>query len=240
MRDVTSPPQGWTVLIPMKPPAHAKSRLRQSVGEKLATADTTTLATAFLQDVVAASLSAVGVDRVLVISPDSTVERIAVDMGADFLAEATPFDRTSGETHGGSGLNHALSQAIDEIRADRAIVPILIVTGDVAALRSESLSTVIEIAQRDDAACFVADQGGEGTTILALPQGTSIGLRFGIGSAAAHRAAGAVDISDDVEPDARIDIDTSHDLAVALAYGVGTHTAEAVATLAHVEGGPPA
>ena len=224
----------------MKPPAHAQEPFWQSVGEvRYRRHDNA-------GDGVSARrqphrLSAVGVDRVLVTSVPTRPSNASRSSrwAPTFSRSHTLRQNQRRQTHTVvQGSNHAFSQAIDEIRADRAIVPILIVTGDVAALWSESLSTVIEIAQRDDAASSSRIRGGEGTTILALPHGTSVDCDSALGPQP-HTALQVVDISDDVDRRTHRHRYLTHPRGGPW-HTAWTHTAEAVAFLYQMEGGPNA
>jgi 2-phospho-L-lactate/phosphoenolpyruvate guanylyltransferase len=70
---------------------------------------------------------------------------------------------------------------------------------------------------------FVADAAGTGTVLLTAPPGKPLDPRFGIGSAAAHAASGARNLSGDW-PGLRQDVDTPADLAAVLALGAGAQT----------------
>ncbi len=78
---------------------------------------------------------------------------------------------------------------------------------------------------------FVADAAGTGTTLLIAPPGTPLDPRFGVGSAQAHTSSGAVAITADLRS-LRLDVDTTDDLAAALRFGVGEHTARVASGLA--------
>ena len=93
---------------------------------------------------------------------------------------------------------------------------------DLPALRSEELAAAL--AELDGRRAFCADRQGTGTTLLIAVAGGPLDPRFGVGSAAAHRASGAVPICGAL-PTLRCDVDTAEDLAVARALGLGPHTA---------------
>ena len=61
-----------------------------------------------------------------------------------------------------------------------------------------------------------------------VASGAALEPRFGGGSAARHRASGAVPL-DGAWPSLRRDVDTAADLAAALHLGVGAHTRAALA-----------
>ena len=71
---------------------------------------------------------------------------------------------------------------------------------------------------------FVPDADGTGTTLLATAPGLPVLPRYGPGSAAAHRATGAVELAGDW-PTLRHDVDTAADLRAAAGLGLGPATA---------------
>jgi 2-phospho-L-lactate guanylyltransferase len=105
---------------------------------------------------------------------------------------------------------------------------VLACVGDLPALRAESVRAVIAAANDHGspvaARHFLADASGHGTTML-LAAGTWLDPRFGDGSAAAHRASGAIELSDakldQPVPDARADVDVVADLDAVVRLGVG-------------------
>jgi 2-phospho-L-lactate guanylyltransferase len=204
----------------MKAPAHAKSRLRATVRGQIPVPDATALATAFLRDVIDASAGAIRVGRVLVISPDPIVEKVVAESDCGFIPEDPPPDGTAI-----SGINRAIVQAVAQVRASHPTASVVALTGDLAALTSDSLDAAFALSESYEAACFVADRHGTGTTALMLPRGFWTQPQFGMGSAAAHVAAGVTDISREVGLDLRSDVDTAADLDDAIELGVGPHTA---------------
>jgi 2-phospho-L-lactate guanylyltransferase len=101
-------------------------------------------------------------------------------------------------------------------------------SSDLPALRPEELAAALGAAGAAPR-CFVADAEGTGTTLLTAV-GTPLDPRFGAGSAAAHRASGAV-LLDGAWPGLATDVDTAAALRTALALGVGPATAEVAARL---------
>ncbi|MGW1453349.1 2-phospho-L-lactate guanylyltransferase, partial [Micromonospora sp. NPDC002411] len=69
---------------------------------------------------------------------------------------------------------------------------------------------------------------GSGTVLLTAPPGVPLDPRFGVGSAVAHAASGALPLTGDW-PSLRRDVDTPTDLATAIRLGLGPHTAALVA-----------
>jgi 2-phospho-L-lactate guanylyltransferase len=77
----------------------------------------------------------------------------------------------------------------------------------------------------------VPDSAGSGTTLYAVRPGTAFRPRFGPGSAARHRAAGAAEITRPDLASLRRDVDEPADLRGARELGLGTRTAALAARL---------
>ncbi|MBZ5733129.1 2-phospho-L-lactate guanylyltransferase [Nocardioides sp. TRM66260-LWL] len=208
---------GWVVLVPVKPPEHAKSRL---VG--VLDADRTALAEAFALDTVAAAVAAREVRAVLVVTDDARLAARVRDLGADAVPD--------GSTH---GLNDTLRQAAAEARRRHPDALLAALCGDLPALRSADLDLALgRLAALLAAApaAIVPDADGTGTCLYAAAAAT-FAPRFGGASRAAHADIGAV------EPDLagldalRRDVDDLLALRAALAHGVGPATRAVAARL---------
>jgi 2-phospho-L-lactate guanylyltransferase len=214
----------WTVVVPAKRLALAKTRLRPVTADRggpagVAHAD---LVLALLADTVAAAAGCPLVGRVLVVTDDPAAADVVRALGAGTVADEP--DR---------GLNPALEHG-----ARRSGGPaVAALSSDLPALRPEELTAALNAATPTDdeaaARSFVADAEGTGTTLLTAV-GTPLDPRFGTGSAAAHRASGARALAGDW-PGLAQDVDTAADLRAALALGVGRSTAEVAARL-HLTG----
>jgi 2-phospho-L-lactate guanylyltransferase len=184
---------GWTVVIPVKRLARAKSRLRGV----LPPTDHADLVLAMARSTVAAALACA---PVIVVSSDARVRSALARDGVSFVADP------------GGGLNAALRHAA-------ALAPpslgVAALTADVPALLSSELAAAL-------AGCsvrsFVPDLPGTGTVLLAAPPFTELDPHFGVGSAAAHAESGAVRL-DGPWPTLRRDVDTAADLEAAYALG---------------------
>lgn len=222
----------WTIIIPMKPLADGKTRLRGARGSEV-TPNASQLAQAFLRDVIEAAQGAAKTSRVVVTSADPAIARVTREGRAQFLPEpANP--RTSGP--GKPGLNEAITAALASVTQAYGAHPVAVVTGDLATLRSSSLDLILEAVETLGRSGFVADVAGSGTTILALLPSPVPTPRFGPNSAQAHRAEGVCEVSHAAGDDARLDIDTPDDLRAAIRLGVGLHTRDALAQWAQAEG----
>ncbi|TDD95608.1 2-phospho-L-lactate guanylyltransferase [Jiangella asiatica] len=204
----------WSIVVPVKRPELAKTRLADAVGELRPE-----FARAFAADTVAAALACASVAGVIVVTDDDTAAAEARGLGADVVADAPD-----------AGLNAALRHGAETVRSRRADAPVAALSADLAALRSAELERVLTAAALEHAS-FVADAAGIGTTLYAAGSGTAFDPRFGGRSRAAHRLAGAVELDLDGVPSVRRDIDTAVDLWDADRLGLGPRTAALLARL---------
>jgi 2-phospho-L-lactate guanylyltransferase len=197
----------FAVLVPVKPPAFAKSRLAD-LGD-----DTRReLAAAFAVDTVSAALASPGVDRVLVVTDDVALARGLSDLGADVIPDGTTDD-----------LNETLRLAAAEMNRRDPALRLVALCADLPALRPEELAAALVAAPREGMA-FVADAEGEGTTAVVASAPDTFRPRFGHASRRQHLAAGAHEIVGIDVPTLRRDVDDRADLAEAVALGVGSRT----------------
>lgn len=195
----------WTVVVPVKGPVGAKTRLR--LGER----ERAELAVAFALDTVEAALAADGVRRVLVVTSTEAADAFRA-VGAEVLVE--PQRR---------GLPAAIAAGLEPAGPGARAV----LLGDVPALRPAELAGALRSAAAHPLA-FVPDADDVGTVLATARAGVPHTPRFGPGSRDAHRAAGYAEL--DVPPGSglRRDVDTTLDLDRVLALGVGRHTRRAV------------
>ncbi|MFF4835735.1 2-phospho-L-lactate guanylyltransferase [Streptomyces sp. NPDC001315] len=205
----------WTLVIPLKPLARAKSRLSDTATGGLRPG----LALAFAQDTVAAALASPAVEDVAVVTDDELAGRELAALGARIV---------SGEP--GGGLNAALAHGAAVVRASRPACPVAALNADLPALRPLELARVLEAAAEFPRA-FLPDAAAIGTTLLAAASGRELLPAFGPDSRARHRASGAMELHLDAVDSVRQDVDTGDDLRTALALGVGPRTATVAARL---------
>ncbi|MEV0304756.1 2-phospho-L-lactate guanylyltransferase [Streptomyces prasinus] len=205
----------WTLVVPLKPLAEAKSRLSDTADDALRPG----LALAFAQDTVAAALACRAVRNVVVVTDDALAGRELGALGAGIVADEP-----------GSGLNAALAHAAAVVRAVWPAGPVAALNADLPALRTAELTRVLERAAAFPRA-FLPDAAGVGTTLLTAAATEELRPAFGPGSRARHRAWGAVELRLDAVDSVRQDVDTGDDLRAALALGVGPRTAAAAARL---------
>jgi len=198
---------GWSLVVPVKVLAQAKSRLTGLAG-----ADRAELALAMAADTVAAALASSAVQTVLVITDDRAVSAEMSRLGALVLADEPA-----------SGLNEALRFGAGYARdrwPERGVAGL---AGDLPALQPAELTTALELAGLQGRA-FVPDAAGTGTTLLAATPGADFEPLFGLDSRARHRAAGAAELDLQATSGLRRDVDTVEDLQVAASVGLGPRT----------------
>jgi 2-phospho-L-lactate/phosphoenolpyruvate guanylyltransferase len=193
----------WSVVVPAKRLAVAKTRLRpltRAVGDVH-----DELVLALLADTVGAALGCPALDEVLVVTDDPAAGELVRGLGARTVADEPD-----------AGLNPALEHA-----ARGLVGPVAALSSDLPALRAAELAAALEAAD-DVRRGFVADAHGTGTTLLTAV-GTDLRPAFGPGSAEAHLTGGAVALTG-WWPGLVRDVDTEADLGAALALGAGPRT----------------
>jgi 2-phospho-L-lactate/phosphoenolpyruvate guanylyltransferase len=204
----------WSVIVPVKRPEVAKTRLADLAGPRRAA-----LARAFAADTIAAALDCSEVAEVIVVTDDLQAARDATDRGAVVVADAPD-----------AGLNAALRHGAAIALQRRPAAPVAALSADLPALRANELGEVLRAAAVHPVS-FVGDVAGIGTTLYAVTDPTTFEPRFGGRSRAAHRASGAVEIDRTGIGTVRRDVDTAVDLWDAVRLGVGASTAEQLAAL---------
>ncbi|MET8132734.1 MULTISPECIES: 2-phospho-L-lactate guanylyltransferase [unclassified Streptomyces] len=205
----------WTLVVPLKPLARAKSRLADTASDVLRPG----LALAFAQDTVAAALACAAVRDVAVVTGDVLAGRELSALGARIVADEP-----------GGGLNAALTHGARVVRSRDPESAVAALNADLPALRPLELARVLAAAGEFPRA-FLADAAAIGTTLLAASPGLELGPAFGGDSRARHRASGAAELRLDAVDSVRQDVDTRDDLRAALTLGVGPRTAAAAARL---------
>jgi 2-phospho-L-lactate/phosphoenolpyruvate guanylyltransferase len=207
-----SGPTRAVVVVPVKPPALGKSRLRD-----LGDDERRELARAFALDTVQAAAATPGVDAVLVVTDDFRLAAQMRALGCEVMPDGAAED-----------LNETLVQAAAEVvRRWPGAVPVAL-CADLPGLRPVDLAGVLQdvIAHAaDGTAAFVRDRAGLGTTLYAAPP-DGFTPSFGVDSAARHASGGAVEVGSGATS-VRMDVDDLADLEAALVAGVGPHTSMA-------------
>lgn len=197
----------WSLVVPLKPLAVAKSRLAGAAGSLRPG-----LALAFAVDTVAAALACPAVREVLVVTDDPTA---GVELRAAGAAVAPDLPA--------AGLNAAFEYGAEQLRRGRAGTPVAGLSADLPALRPTDLDRVLAAAAVRRRA-FVADAARVGTTLLAATGAVPLAPSFGEASRRRHLASGAWEILLPDIASVRLDVDTAADLRKALALGVGPRT----------------
>lgn len=201
------------VVVPVKPPAVAKSRLG-GLGDDVRRA----LAAAFAVDTVDAALACAGVAEVLVVTDDHVLARELAERGAEVIPD------------GAGDLNTSLVQAAAELLRRRPGLHLAALCADLPALRPDDLARALARAPGDRMG-FVADADGTGTTLVTAPDLATFRPCFGAQSRAGHLDAGASEIDVSGLESVRRDVDTPDDLSAVLRLGIGPRTSRVAAEL---------
>jgi 2-phospho-L-lactate/phosphoenolpyruvate guanylyltransferase len=229
----------WTVLLPVKVLARAKSRLAVLAGDRRRE-----LALALAADTVAAVAACPEVAQVVVITSDPVAGPLLAALGAVVVPDEPADQRAArgGLGHpavlaeAGSGAQEGLNAALRFGAAAAARrwpgTGLAALTADLPALRPAELSAALQAAAAAvGRASFVPDAAGVGTTLYAAPPGAGFQPLFGGASRARHAASGAAELSPAGLTGLRRDVDTADDLRAALALGAGPRTTALAARL---------
>ena len=201
-------PLAWSLVIPVKVLAQAKTRLTGIAPERRSR-----LALAMAADTVAAALQADSVAAVLVVTDDPEVRELTAGLGAVVLPDAP-----------GAGLNEALGYGAAYAHQRWPARGLGGLAGDLPALRPTELTAALGAAAELGVA-FVPDADGTGTALYAVVPGAAFRPRFGRASRRRHLDGGAREIGGVALEGLRRDVDTVDDLRAAAAIGLGPRTA---------------
>ncbi len=238
----------WTVLLPVKVLARAKSRLAVLAGDRRRE-----LALALASDTVTAVLGCPEVARVVVVTSDPVAGPLLAALGAVIVPDE-PADRAAGRATrasldgagrpgvlgdlGGAGLSGVQDLLNAALRHGAAVAArrwpgtgLAALTADLPAVSPAELAAALRAAGAGPGAAFVPDAAGIGTTLYAVPPGAPFSPLFGGASRARHAAAGATELELDVMTGLRRDVDTPDDLREALTLGAGPFTRAVAAHL---------
>ncbi len=205
------PPLTWSVVVPVKVLAQAKSRLAG-----FADADRRALVLAMAADTVDAALACDLVGAVVVVTDDQAVAEQVRSLGAEVIGDSRNAD-----------LNAALVAGAEHAAARWPGHGLAALLADVPALSPRELAAALHACAFETQA-FVADAAGSGTTLYAARPGSSFCPRFGPGSRARHDRAGAAELDLPGIAGLRQDVDTLADLRSAAAIGLGRRSAALV------------
>ncbi len=204
----------WSVLLPVKVLAQAKSRLAGLAGPRRPE-----LALDLACDTVLAVLGCAAVARAVVITDDPVAAAALSEFGA-LVVPDEPRD----------GLNAALRHGAAFAAARWPGCGTAAQSADLPALRPAELGRALDAAAAWPNA-FVADAAGDGTTLYTAAPGAAFHPAFGLASRARHASGGATEIELRDIPGLRRDVDTPADLRAAAALGLGPRTAPLAAEL---------
>lgn len=210
-------PITWSVLMPVKVLAQAKSRLAELTGPRRAE-----FALALACDTVTAVLGSIKpgpAARVIVITDDQVAAVALAALGALIIPDEPR-----------AGLNAALRHGARHAAARWPRSGTAALSADLPALRPAELGQALRAAAAWPTA-FVADAAGDGTTLYTAGPGTAFRPAFGLASRARHAAGGAAELTLDGIPGLRRDVDTPGDLRGAAGLGLGPHSAPLAAEL---------
>lgn len=199
----------YGVIVPIKRPAIAKSRLAE-LGDVVRQE----LCQAFAADTLTAITGCATVARVLVMTDDAHLALGLTELGVQVRPDAA------------DDLNESLRQGAAELLRQDASLRLAAVFADLPALRSEELHHALEKAPTSEMA-FVADAHRRGSTTVIAPSRELFRPRFGRDSRAAHLQAGVHELHVEA-PGLRHDVDTPGDLTRAARLGLGPHTSYVV------------
>jgi 2-phospho-L-lactate/phosphoenolpyruvate guanylyltransferase len=209
-----SAPLTWSLVVPVKVLARAKSRLADLAGPHRPA-----LALAMAADTVAAALACQDVAQVVAVTDDPQAAETLARLGA----AVTPDEPAR-------GLNAALRHGAAFAAAHWPGSGMGALAADLPALRPAELGQALRAAAGWPQA-FVPDAAGSGTTLYAVRPPAPFSPQFGPGSARSHRAAGAVELRLPGMATLRRDVDSPADLREAAGLGVGPRTAAVAARL---------
>ena len=204
----------WSVLVPVKVLARAKSRLAGLSGPRRGE-----LALALACDTVTAVLGCDAAARVIVITDDQVAGAALAALGAQVVPDE-PRD----------GLNAALRHGAAHVSARWPDSGTAALSADLPALRPAEIARALRAAAAWPTA-FVADAAGDGTTLYTAAPGVAFEPAFGLASRSRHAAGGAAELDLDGLPGLRRDVDTPSDLRGAVALGLGSYSAPLAAEL---------
>lgn len=203
------------LLIPIKDPANAKTRLAALLSE----AERRSLAWAMFEDVSQAITAARKPDRVVMVSSFTPAIERARELGWDVLIEES-------QTSESASVDWA-----SRILSERGFDTVMRLPADLPLVRAEDIDELLSIELESPGALLVPSREGTGTNAIIRTPPTLFPSRFGPNSLALHKQEAArVGVECVIVNNARIalDIDEPVDVELLLEEGSGAKT---VATL---------
>lgn len=208
-------PLSWSLVIPVKVLALAKSRLSELAGPRRAE-----LALAMAADTVAAVVACPAIAVVIVVTDDDAAGAELASLGAVIVPDKPAAGLNPALVFGAA---YAAGRWPGRGRAGLA--------ADLPALDPAEIGRALAAASRWPEA-FVPDAAGSGTTLYTAGPAAEFCPRFGPGSRDRHRAGGAAELDLSDVPGLRRDVDTPADLRSAAGLGLGPRTTALAAELA--------
>jgi 2-phospho-L-lactate guanylyltransferase len=206
------------LLIPIKDPARAKTRL----ADLLSADERQRLAWAMFEDVSRAAAASLKPDRIVLVTSFQPAIEYAARLGWEALVE----DSQSSESDSIDWASRALQE--------RGFDAVMRLPADLPLVQPEDIDALLSIELRAPAALLVPSREGTGTNaIIRTPPGL-FPSRFGPGSLALHReeaARVAVECLVVNNPRIALDIDEPADLELLLEVGRGTLSFAALAEM---------
>lgn len=200
-------PRCWSVVIPVKPLAIAKTRLAGLAGPVRQE-----LVVAMAADTVTAALACASVAAVYVVTDDSRTAAAVKACGATPVADEPQ-----------AGLNPALAHGAGLASRERPECAVAALAADLPALKAVELEVALSAAGGHRRA-LVSDCDRAGTTMLTAAVGVALAPAYGADSRRRHLASGAVELALAGYEGLRRDVDTMADLVAAERLGVGRYT----------------
>jgi 2-phospho-L-lactate guanylyltransferase len=207
-------PLSWSLVIPVKELARAKSRLSGLAGTRRAE-----LALAMAADTVAAAVACPAIGVVIVVTDDAAAGAALGSLGAVIVPDEPA-----------AGLNPALVFGAAYAAARWPGRGRAGLAADLPALDPAEIGRALAAASGWPEA-FVPDAAGSGTTLYTAGPATEFCPRFGPASRDRHRAGGATELDLADVPGLRRDVDTPADLRSAAGLGLGPRTSVLAAEL---------
>jgi len=198
-------------IIPVKPPSRGKTRLSTI----LSISERRELVQRMLSDVLAAALQAHGVERVLVVSPDAAVLRLALQQGAQPLLEQGP-----------TGLNRAVEYGLERLLGE-GVEAALVLPGDIPLAQPRELDAITSLAAGKPSVALAPSRDERGTNALLQAPPLIISPRYGPSSFPLHlKAAREAGVPARVirREGLALDIDTVDDIRELVRRGGETRT----------------
>lgn len=197
------------LLIPIKDPTHAKTRLAELLSEE----ERRQLAWAMFEDVSNAVVTARKPDRVVLVTSFTPAIERARELGWEVLVEESQISET------------ASVDWASRILSERGFKTVMRLPADLPLVRAEDIDELLSIELDSPGALLVPSREGTGTNALIRTPPTLFPSRFGPNSLALHKQEAArVGVKCVIVNNARIalDIDESADVEMLLEEGADT------------------